>query len=80
MILDRLAKFISSWTGSQMSGLMSPSIQPNVLIYHDVSYDNMTVKPRNNVQYRACQLTFLVIPHIDYTIAAVFSLCAQMFI
>lgn len=76
MTPDKWAKFISPWTGSQMSGLMSPSIQPDVLIFHDVSYKNRTVQPINYVKFRACRMTFLFILHIDYTTAAAFTLHA----
>lgn len=80
MTLDKRVKFISPWTGSQMLGLMSPSIQPDVLIFHDVSNENMTVQPINYVKFRACRMTFLFILHIDYATAAVFSLHTYMFI
>lgn len=43
MTPNRLLKFINTWSGSQKSGLMPLWIQPDALIYNDVTYNNMFV-------------------------------------
>ena len=74
MTLGRLAKFISTWTGSQMSGPMPPWIQPDVLIYHDVSYDDVFVC---NTESFLCGPLYLFFAYtLDCTVAAGFGLYA----